>query len=156
MYTHESSSFPIWVRGGKGRAARMEFLNSCVPIMFSYVARILNRLLTMFPKFSMCSSKVSPIALHFIPYLLPNVLAKLETYYPHIEIVILESISSFNYYFYYYYYLPQANQNCPLQKIEKRKHKTWEAAHLMNKRDFWKMKFWLVLKLEISYKVIIS
>jgi hypothetical protein len=75
----------------------------------------------------------------------------LEAYHPHIEIVVLDSISSFN------YFLKTIGQSkWPIAKKEKRKHKTWEVAHLMNKRDFWRMIFWLVLKLEISYRVIIS
>jgi hypothetical protein len=75
----------------------------------------------------------------------------LEAYHPHIEIVILERISSFNFCFF-----AIGQSKWPIAKKEKRKHKTCEAAHLMNKRDFWKMIFWLVLKLEISYSVIIS
>jgi hypothetical protein len=41
----------------------MEFFNVCVPIMFPM----------MFPKFSMRSSRVFPIAPHFIPFPLPKI-----------------------------------------------------------------------------------
>jgi hypothetical protein len=46
-----------------------------VPSLFSYVP---NDVSMMFPKFRMCSSKVFPIMIHFIPYPLPK--APFHTY----------------------------------------------------------------------------
>jgi hypothetical protein len=41
-----------------------------IPSLFSYVP---NDVSMMFPKFQLCSSKVFPITIHFIPYSLPQV-----------------------------------------------------------------------------------
>jgi hypothetical protein len=66
--------FP-WEEG----VVRMVVLNSCVPIMFSSVPNEIPQvsnsfLMMMFLKFSMNITWVFPIAPHFIPYTLPEVM----------------------------------------------------------------------------------
>ncbi len=98
------------------------------------------------PSSPWCSPRVFWIApfLKKIPYLLPKVLplltymgAKGEALYCHIKIAILGSLPNFS-----FLWLWWANQNDPLPTKEKEKKKeektikqTWEAAHLMKRRE---------------------
>ncbi len=101
------------VFGVGGEEGRRDIILFCVPTMFSVWSYVFP---VIFPKFSMCCSRVFPIAPHFYPIWLPKVLpsqvyrwAKGQTLHLHIQ----------NFYSFQRFFFSLANENGSLQKIIK-------------------------------------